>query len=284
LPIKPPVDVNAKVKTAQGSQQRMAGTAYSVSGEGFPVVVVHGLGLNRHMWQWQRGALATHFKVVEYDLLGHGESDKPAGAYRMEQMVEQLVVLLDGLEIDRCALLGFSLGGLIVQAFTLAHPGHVAALVILNAAHQRSAEQRAGLMTRVEQARLEGPAATVDAALQRWFSADFGRAHPEVLTQVRGWVIANDAAVYPELYALLAQADIGLEQAITAIDCPTLVITGEQDYGNSPAMARRIAALIPAAQVEVLAGLRHMALVEDPSTVNAILLPFLTATLDGEQP
>lgn len=272
------------MKTVRDSHQRLAGTVYSVSGEGFPVVMVHGLGLNRHMWQWQRPALAAHFKVVEYDLLGHGDSDKPAGAYCMEQMVAQLAALLDGLDIDRCALLGFSLGGLIVQAFTLAHPGRVAALGILNAAHQRTAEQRAALMTRVEQARLEGPEATVDAALQRWFSADFGQAHPEVLAQVRGWVIANDVAVYPELYALLAQADIGLEQAITAIDCPTLVITGEQDYGNSPAMARRMAALIPAAQVEILAGLRHMALVEDPSAVNTLLLPFLTATLNGEQP
>jgi pimeloyl-ACP methyl ester carboxylesterase len=104
-----------------------------------------------------------------------------------------------------------------------------------------------------------------------------------VLAQVRDWVLANDPQVYPEVYKLLAQADIGLEQAIAAISCPTLVMTGEEDYGNSPEMSQRIAALIAGARLEVLPGLRHMALAEDPALVNEILVEFLTDALIDQE-
>ena len=267
----------------KGADQQLAGTAFSVSGEGPPLILVHGLGLNRHMWQWQRDALAANFTVIAYDLFGHGQSDKPTGPYTMEQMTNQICALMDHLGLERCALAGFSLGGLIVQAFALAHPQRVSALAILNAAHGRTEQERASLLGRVQQVREQGPGSTVEAALQRWFSADFAARSPQVLAQVRDWVLANDPQVYPEVYKLLAQADIGLEQAIAAISCPTLVMTGEEDYGNSPEMSQRIAALIAGARLEVLPGLRHMALAQDPALVNEILVEFLTDALIDQE-
>jgi len=267
----------------KAADKQLAGTAFSVSGEGPPLILVHGLGLNRHMWQWQQAALATRYTVITYDLLGHGQSAKPAGPYTMRQMTDQIGALMDHLQLQRCALAGFSLGGLIVQAFAVAHPQRVSALAILNAAHGRTEQERAALLGRVQQVRELGPASTVDAALQRWFSADFAARSPEVLAQVRDWVLANDPEVYPEVYLLLARADIGLEDAIATIQCPTLVMTGEKDYGNSPAMSRRIAALINGARLEILPGLRHMALAEEPARVNEILLGFLGDALHEEE-
>jgi pimeloyl-ACP methyl ester carboxylesterase len=258
----------------------MAGsTAFEVHGEGPPIVLVHGLGLSRHMWQWQIDALTPHFKVVQYDLLGHGESPKPAGPYPMSHMVDQLAALMAELHIEQAALAGFSLGGLIVQAFALAHPQKVTALAILNAAHARTDEQRAGIMRRVWQAEESGPQATVDDALRRWFTDEFAAGNPQVLEQVRQWVTGNDASVYPALYRLLAEADIGLEDSIAGIDCPALVMTGEDDGGNSPQMAQQMAAKIPNARLAILPGLRHMALAEDPAAVNALLVPFFRDTL-----
>lgn len=256
-------------------EERIGGTAFSMSGTGRPVVLVHGLGLNRHMWQWQLDALTPRFRVIRYDLLGHGGSDKPRGPCSMEQMVDQLLTLIDDLELDRCALVGFSLGGSIVQAFTIAHPGRVSALAILNAAHRRTDEQRAAVMARVDQAVASGPSAMVSDGLKRWFTDEFSNTHPEVLDQVRGWITENDPAVYPDVYRFLAGADIGLEEAISSIRCPTLVLTGSEDHGNSPEMARRMAAQIPGARAEILSGLKHMGLVENPQAVNSILIPFL---------
>ena len=80
-------------------EERIGGTAFSMSGTGRPVVLVHGLGLNRHMWQWQLDALTPRFRVIRYDLPGHGGSDKPRGPCSMEQMVDQLLTLIDDLEL-----------------------------------------------------------------------------------------------------------------------------------------------------------------------------------------
>ena len=145
-------------------------------------------------------------------------------------------------------------------------------LILLVCSWHESQAQRA----RVRQAEAHGPEATVDDALKRWFTQDFAARNPQVLDQVRRWVVANDPAVYPALYRLLADGDIGLEDAISSIACPTLVITGEEDHGNSPQMARAMSALIPGAHCEILPGLRHMALVEDPAAVNSLLLSFLS--------
>ena len=136
------------------------GTAWSVDGDGPVVALIHGLGLNRRMWQWQVDSLCCQFRVIRYDLLGHGDTLPAPGDFTMKAMVDQLVELLDTCDAKSCSLVGFSLGGLIAQAFTLSHPDRVEALVILNSAHNRSDEQRAAIMQRVGQAEKEGPAAT----------------------------------------------------------------------------------------------------------------------------
>ena len=92
---------------------------------------------------------------------------------------------------------------------------------------------------------------------------------------VKSWVLANDPKVYAEVYRLLAEGDVGLELSIADIRCPVLIATGEEDHGNSVAMAEDMAALMPNAKVAVLSGLRHMALAEDPNAVNSLLLSFL---------
>ncbi|MFT5225583.1 MAG: pimeloyl-ACP methyl ester carboxylesterase [Polaribacter sp.] len=271
--------MSTRTKTVTNDFSMMGETSFSDDGVGPTIVLVHGLGLNQAMWQWQLPALKKSYRVVTYDLLGHGDSAKPSGPYHMVHMVDQLRQLIDDLGVDRCALIGFSLGGLIVQAFTLAHPDRVSALGILHAAHGRTPEQRASIMERVAQCRVSGPGATVSDALSRWFSVEFAMKNTAVLEKIRQWVLANDTAVYPELYQLLATADIELKDSIASIKCPTLVMTGDEDYGNSSEMAQRIAGIIPNAQLEILKGLRHMALAEDPEQVNRLLMYFLGEAL-----
>lgn len=259
------------------TQGTFDGTVYQTAGEGPPVVLVHGLGLNRHMWKWYVEALAPHFRVVTYDLLGHGESVKHAAPYRMSQFVDQIEALCAHLDVDQCAIAGFSLGGIINRAYALSHPERVRALVILNSYHDRTEEQRAAVLQRVEQARQSGPTATIDAALERWFTPEFHAAHPEMLDQVRSWVTANDAEVYPHLYHLMAMCDADLVEPVRAIRCPTLIIAGEKDPGNTPAMAHAMAALIPDARVEVMPDLRHMGLCERPEAFLALMKPFFAS-------
>lgn len=257
------------------------GTAYVVEGDGAPVVLVHGMGLNREMWDWQLPPLVRRFQVIRYDLLGHGGSANPPGNCDMDDLVAQLDRLLDHLGIERCALIGFSLGGLIVRAYALAHPGRTGALAILNSAHDRNEDERAGMRERLDRAIRFGHVATIDAALARWFTPDFAARRPDVLEQVRRWMAANDPAVYPIVYRVLAESDAELATSIAAIRCPTLILACEEDHGNSPDMAHRMAALIPGARIAIIQKLRHMALAEDPDAVSGVLVPFLEEVWRG---
>ena len=265
------------------SEGRIGDTVYEVAGTGPAVVLIHGLGLNRQMWQAQWPELTSRFQVVRYDLMGHGESGKPKGPYRLEQFVAQLAAVMDGLALERTALVGFSFGGMINRAFALAHPNRTSALAILNSAHDRSEAQRAAVLARVEQATCGGPEATVEEALSRWFTADFAARRPEVLGQVRRWVVANDPEVYPHSYRVMATCDANLAEAITEIRCPALVLACSEDRGNSPEMAEGMASLIPNAEAVVVPGLCHMGLVEDPAAINSHLVPFLERVLNPAQ-
>ena len=198
-----------------------------------------------------------------------------AGPYRMDDFVRQLTALLDHLDIEHCHLVGFSLGGLIVQAFAVAHGNRVDRLAILNAGFDRSAEERAGMIERLQVALDNGHGATVAGALKRWFTPDFAARRPDVIERVRLWMEANDANIYPEIYRVLAYGDQALAGTISTIQAPTLVLTCSDDSGSPPAMVARMARAMPHAELAIVAGLKHMGLMEDPPAINNILMPFL---------
>lgn len=254
------------------------GTECEIAGSGSEaVVLIHGLGLNRHAWQWQTGALAEHYRVITYDLLGHGESAAPARLPSLSLFSEQLLKLLDHLAIGKAAVAGFSLGGMIARRFAMDHGERLWALAILHSAHARDRAAQDAVEARVRQARQQGPAATVEAALERWFTDDFRAANPQIMDLVRGWIMANRREVYADIYRVLADGVAELVAPKPPIAAPALVMTGEQDFGNSAAMSRAIAAEIPGASLAILPGLRHMALAEAPDLFNDKLLTFLNA-------
>ncbi|MCC5982784.1 MAG: alpha/beta fold hydrolase [Rhodobacteraceae bacterium] len=254
------------------------GTFYVTSGpaDAPAVVLLHGLGLNHHCWQWMAPELAQKFRVIRYDLHGHGQSADIDGTPDLRTLSGQLARVLDAVGADQAALVGFSMGGMIARRFAQDHPGRVRQLVILHSPHRRSADEQAAILARVEQARTHGPAATVDAALQRWFTETCRNTRSDLMAEVREWVLANDPAVYHRYYAILAD---GIDEIVAPqppISCPTLVLTGDEDFGNGPAMAQAIAQEIPGAELLILKGLRHMALAEDPAAVNAPVQAFLS--------
>ena len=252
------------------------GTAYESFGKGAnTVVLVHGLGLNRRSWQWQVPALAQQFRVLTYDLHGHGESSVPPATPSLTLFSEQLRELLDHLGLDRAAVMGFSLGGMIARRFAMDHGERLWALGILHSAHMRDQAAHDAIQARVVQAAKDGPAATAEAALGRWFTEAFRNSQPGMMEEVRRWILANPKDVYAPIYQVLVDGVTELVAPNPPIACPALVMTGDEDYGNSAAMSRAIAAEITGSELVILPGLRHMALAEAPELFNAKLLGFL---------
>ncbi len=256
------------------------GTRYQWYGQRGPVIVlIHGLGLNLAMWQWQVPALSKDHRVLCYDLIGHGETPATEKELNLKLFSGQLRQLLDELQVKSCAIIGFSLGGMIARRFAMDYPDYLTALVILNSPHARTVEQQRAIVKRVDQAEEQGPAATVEAALVRWFTDEFRNSNKQVIDLVRQWVLTNNHASYPQSYRVLA---LGVDELVAPdppIQCPTLVMTAEDDFGQPAAMASAIAAEIPGAKCIVVPRLRHMGLVEAPEIYNQALTSFFGENL-----
>ena len=180
-----------------GQIRQQVETAWEVHGSGPPLVLIHGFGLNRAMWQWQLPALTPHFSVLTYDLLGHGESAPPAGTPDLAMFSAQLLRLMERCGIERAAVVGFSLGGMIARRFALDHPDRLSALAILNSPHGRSPAERAAVRKRVRQTERHGPSANVEPALERWFTPRFRAEAPEVIALVRTWITRQRPGALP---------------------------------------------------------------------------------------
>lgn len=251
------------------------GTAGAITGRGPPLLLLHGVGLDRSMWQAQVYCFARTHSVIGYDLLGHGASAKIEGRAELDDFTRQLEKLWSSLELDSAVLIGFSFGGMIAEAFAVKHSRRLAKLALIGTVHDRSAVERAGVEKRLETARREGPDAIYPAALERWFSPAFLAGQPEFVQKLHHRMMDNDAGSFLRAYEIFASGDRELVGRLGMIACPTLVMTGECDTGSTPAMAWKIAKEIPGARVSIISQGRHMMPIEMADEVNRELSRFI---------
>ena len=257
------------------------GTQYDLTGpeKAEAIVLIHGLGLNRHIWKDYIPAFSQHYRVLSYDLFGHGESLSPPDKPDLSTYANQLLGLLDELDINRAALVGFSLGGMINRRIAIDHGNRVSALAILNSPHERTAEAQKLSEKHAFESTQGGPAATLDAAIERWFSEAFRQANPAYIQQVRDWVLANDPTDYAHCRQVLATGVIELINPQPPITHPTLVMTCENDSGSTPGMSHGIAREIEGAETVIVPELKHMGLVEQPELFIQPIQQFLSKKL-----
>jgi pimeloyl-ACP methyl ester carboxylesterase len=258
------------------------GTAYDETGpEGAPVVVlIHGLGLTRDSnWRQIVPVLGRNFRVLSYDLCGHGQTALPTGEVTLTFLSAQLIGLLDTLQIAQAALVGFSLGGMINRRCAIDYPDRVSALAILNSPHDRGDAQQKLVEERARQTAAGGPAAGIDVTLARWFTDAFRKDHPEQVSAIRDVVLANNADNYAAHRQVLARGVIELIRPDPPLIHPTLVMTCENDSGSTTAMSHAIASEIYGADTLVVPTLQHLGLIEDPVAFADPVRDFLTRVL-----
>lgn len=258
------------------------GTAYDLTGpcEAPVVALIHGLGMTRQStWGAIAPVLADRYRVLSYDLLGHGQSELPNGAVNLTSLSEQLIALLDELEFSKAALVGFSLGGMINRRCAIDHGSRVSALTILNSPHERSPEKQELVEAQARDASAGGPEATIDAALDRWFTERFRQEEKETVANIRATILANDPTNYAAHRLVLAEGVKELICPNPPLAQPTLVMTCEHDSGSTPEMSRAIAGELAEAEVKIVPMLRHLGLIERPELFFAPLLNFLGTVL-----
>ncbi len=256
----------------------LTGTAYEVAGNPrHPVIVlIHGLGLRQAMWRDYVHALAADYFVLTYDLLGHGAQSTPVAQPSLRLFSQQLKSLLDEVKIKSASLVGFSLGGMINRRFAMDYPEYVQSLIILNSPHERHPEEQRRVELRAMQTAKDGPAATIDETLERWFTADYMANNTSVVQRVKNWVLANDMATYAQCRFVLAAGVKELIRPEPPIWKPSLIATCEYDRGSTPAMSYAIAAEINQAKTIIVPRLKHLGLLENPALFLELIEDFLT--------
>jgi pimeloyl-ACP methyl ester carboxylesterase len=248
-------------------------SAYSVEGEGPPLFLIHGIGASRHSWDGLIRHLRPHFRVISYDLRGHGLSPRPPAPYVLEDLVGDLEALRRELHIERAHFAGHSLGGMIGPAYARRHPDRVLSLGLYSTAAFRSDEDAARVRGVVAAMRARGIAPVLETLRERWFTPEFAARCPEVIERRLQQVIDTDPEVFLSVFDIYAETEMA--PWIGGIRQPCLVLTGECDGGCNPRLNRQIASALPDAELAILPNLRHAILLEAPELVAPPVLSFL---------
>ena len=246
---------------------------YETSGDGAPLVLLHGLGSSSADWALQLPAFAARYQLITLDLRGHGQSRDRAWRYSVAQMAEDVAGLLAGLGLPPAHVVGLSLGGCTAQILAARHPQQVRSLVLCNT------------FARLRPAGLRG----AGRLLRRvWL---FGVAPMPVVAQY----VAGGLFPKPEQQALRAEAVARLSRnrkrpylatmaavagydsraLLAAIRCPTLVLAGDRDTTVPRAAVQVLVHSIPDARFGLIADSGHATPYDQPDAFNRAVLEFL---------
>jgi pimeloyl-ACP methyl ester carboxylesterase len=245
---------------------------YEVNGNGQPLVFIHGLGSSARDWELQAAEFSRTFKVITFDLRGHGQSDKPQGPYSMSLFASDTAGLLQALGIESANVVGLSLGGGVAFQLAIDSPALVKRLVIVNSAPElvvRTFKDRLMVWQRFAIVKLLGMRKMGEVLSKRLFPKP---EHADLrATFVERWT-ENDSRAYQD--AMRAMIGWSVMDKLGSIRCPTLIVTADQDY-TPVAVKEAYTKLIPSAKLLVISDSRHATPVEQPQKFNAAVMDFL---------
>lgn len=241
-----------------------------------PVILfANSIGTGFHIWDAVAAELAQRWRVLRYDMRGHGLSEAPpladGAGWSMDDLAGDAVALLDALGIGKAHLCGLSIGGMMAQRFAVRSPQRLGRLILCDTA------ALIGPPTlwddRIAAIRAKGLGSLAEGVMARWFTERFRTERPE---QIRGYVTMfgrNSADGY--IGCALAIRDADLRADAAHITAPTLVVVGDRDVATTPAQARELANAIPGAKFALVEGAAHIPCVEQPAALARLIKDFL---------
>lgn len=244
-------------------------------GAGPATVLIHGVGLDLTMWEALLPTIRRGRRLVRYDMAGHGKSTRFQEPPSLDDFRDQLDEVIEWTGASTVSVVGFSMGAMVALSLAAARPQKVRQLVLLNSVFVRSDQERDAVRARLGQAESEGPSSLIDAALTRWFTPGIADRSPSAVEAVSERLRTNDARGFLDAYRVFATGDIGLRAAAGSIRCPTLIVTGAEDTGSTPAMTRDLARTISGAEARILPNLAHLSPIEGAPEIGVILNKYL---------
>jgi 3-oxoadipate enol-lactonase len=247
------------------------GMHFVESGQGSPLLLLHGVGGSHEMWLPIVPDLARAHRVIAADHRGHGASDKPRGSYTISLFGQDWVALMDALKVDRAHLVGLSMGGAIAMRLAVELPRRVRSLVLVDTWAFPHPDFLALMRKRLERLAAGDLAAYAEEAIPHVYSPAFIAANPEALSLYRARVAQlNPDSIRAAVEACMAH-DMRGRQA--EIKVPTLVVVGKEDRLTPPYHSEYLARTIPGSRLVVIEGSGHIPHLEKPKE-------FLKAVVD----
>lgn len=244
--------------------------------EATPIIFIHAFPLNHTMWEPQLSALSPTYRVIAYDIRGHGESDIGAGQYTIELFVDDLIVLLDHLKIETAVLCGLSMGGYIALRALERHPERVSAIVLSDTRSEADSDEakikRTATLKLIKE---KGVPLFAEGFVKSALAPETFNTHPETVHRVKEMVLKNSSiGVCGALLALASRTDT--TASLNHIKIPTLILVGEKDQVTPPSDSIAMNEKIKTAHMHVIAHAGHLSNLENPEEFNQRLLSFLS--------
>jgi pimeloyl-ACP methyl ester carboxylesterase len=260
---------------------------YRITGEGEPVVQIHGAGFGHFNFDPATPEISKVFRVVDYDMRGYGQSDKPLQHYDMEVWADDLAGLMDALGIGRAHVHGTSMGGMIAVVFAGKYPKRTHSVVINCAAAKLGTAGRLIFKNWIDIARMDpdGPGSRLLAELITWqaVSKRFLDENDAVaLSDTIQTILRDSNRVEVFTAACQAMCDMDLRSWLPKITSPALVLGGDEDImtpwdqGPGGAGQQAIADGIPGAEVHVIAGANHSTIFDSTEEHNRVVIDFFS--------
>lgn len=245
---------------------------YEITGQGQPVLFIHGLGSSHNDWERQTPFFSNQYQVITFDLRGHGQSQKPPGPYTMSLFARDAAGLIMSLGVAPVHVVGVSLGGMVAFQLAVDYPELIRSLVIINTGPElipRTLNERWQVLMRLSVVRLFGMRKIGEVLGKRLFP----KADQADLRQlfVERWE-KND----PKAYIASMQAIVGWSviNRLPDINLPTLVIAGENDY-TPVSIKEDCVSRMPRAELDVIEDSGHATPVDSTEKFNEKVFSFL---------
>jgi 3-oxoadipate enol-lactonase len=239
------------------------------------IVLIHGFPFSHEMWNPQTEFLKNHFRVIAYDVRGHGKSEVGDGQYTLELFVDDLMALLDHLQVERVILCGLSMGGYIVLRAIERNPERYRALILCdttsNADSNEAKLRRAASIKSIKRA---GVKPFAQEFLKAFLAPQTHLKKPDVVAAVRNMINSNSPiGICGALLALAARTET--TPFLPKINIPTLILVGENDKTTPPELSERMHQLVPNSEFQIVPQAAHLSNLENPKEFNSLLLNFL---------
>ena len=248
--------------------------AYDVTGEGDPLLLIMGLGMDATAWALQVPVFGERYRVVTFDNRGAGRSAGPPGPYTTEQMADDALAVLDAAGAERTHIVGVSLGGAVAQWLALRAPDRVRSLVLVSTWARPSAWR-----SRLRAVQLELAGVSRDALLRLRlhlvFSPLLFEQKPELIDLIERSMTDRGAPLEGYLAQLDAAETHDARARLPDIGVPTLGLAGRRDILVPPELTKEIASAIPGARLELFET-AHAIQFEEVERFNRVVLDFLS--------